>query len=110
MSVLEFSSNIFSVGVANPNLRLFDIILHTEFAIQPIAYCVRGTQKIAVIETVHCAKWEEYLENLQSVCDPTAIDYIVMNHTEPDHSGSLIKLLEMAPQAVVVGHDSRNSL
>lgn len=103
MSVLEFSSNIFSVGVANPNLRLFDIILHTEFGTTYNAYCVRGTQKIAVIETVHCAKWEEYLENLQSVCDPTAIDYIVMNHTEPDHSGSLIKLLEMAPQAVVVG-------
>ncbi len=103
MPASEFSPQIFSIGVANPNLRLFDIVLHTEFGTTYNAYCVRGSEKIAVVETVHCSKWDEYLENLQSVCDPTAIDYIVMNHTEPDHSGSLIKLLEIAPQAVVVG-------
>ena len=43
------------------------------------------------------------LEKVKSVTDPSEISYIIMDHTEPDHSGSLARLLEIAPQAVVVG-------
>ena len=102
MNALEFSPRIFSVGVANPNMRTFDIVMHTDFGTTYNAYCVRGESKMALIETVHACKWDEYLENLSSVCDVSKVDYIVMNHTEPDHSGSLAKLLELAPQATVV--------
>ena len=44
-----------------------------------------------------------YREKLLSLTDPSEIDYIVCNHTEPDHSGSLCHLLELAPNATVVG-------
>ncbi len=44
-----------------------------------------------------------YLEKLRSVGDPEEIQYIILDHTEPDHSGSLKLLLEIAPSATVVG-------
>ena len=55
-----------------------------------------------LIDTVHPRYFDEYLENIRSVIDPAKIDYIVMNHNEPDHSGSLAKLLEAAPQIKVL--------
>ncbi len=45
----------------------------------------------------------EYEAKLRSLTDPAEISYIIMNHTEPDHSGCVGKLLELAPDAVVVG-------
>ena len=43
------------------------------------------------------------LTKLKSVTDPEEIQYIILDHTEPDHSGSLRLLLELAPSATVVG-------
>ena len=37
------------------------------------------------------------------MCDPASLDYIVVNHTEPDHTGSMKRLLELAPGATVLG-------
>lgn len=51
---------------------------------------------------MHADFFEEYLYNLQCLVDLPSIDYIVMNHTEPDHSGSLQKLLELCPNSTVV--------
>ena len=44
-----------------------------------------------------------YLEKIKSLADPAEIEYIIVNHTEPDHSGCLLKLLQVAPKATVVG-------
>ncbi len=47
--------------------------------------------------------FEEFLANIREVCDPASLDYIVVNHTEPDHTGSMKRLLELAPGATVLG-------
>ncbi|MFA6835005.1 MAG: FprA family A-type flavoprotein [Fibrobacteraceae bacterium] len=103
MNALEISKGIFSVGVTNPDLRIFDIVIPTQFGSTYNAYLVKGEKALALIDTVHSEKSSEYLTDLQNVCDLSKVDYIVMNHTEPDHSGSLEKLLELAPNAKVVG-------
>ncbi len=65
------------------------------------AYLVKD-EKIAVVDTV----WEpfsgRFLENVRSLVDPKKIDFIVANHAEPDHSGSLGALVEAAPQAKII--------
>ena len=56
-----------------------------------------------LFETSKAKFFDEFLNNVREVTDPAKIDYIVVNHTEPDHSGSMEKLLELAPNATVLG-------
>lgn len=103
---LEVSSGIFSVGVADPDLRFFDIVVPTAFGSSYNAYLVRGEKAVALVETVHEKGEAEYFKNIEALCDLSKIDYIVLNHTEPDHSGSLAKLLSHAKNAKVVASAS----
>lgn len=101
MPAIKIKENIYSVGVLNPNMRTFDVIMRTEYGTSYNAYLIKG-EKTALIETVHPRFFEEYYENIKSIVDPTTIDYIIMNHNEPDHSGSLAKLVEAAPQIKII--------
>lgn len=102
MSSKPLTDRICSVGVQNPALRVFDIIMNTEFGTTYNAYAVRGDTKTALIETVHLTFFDEYLENLAEVTDVTKVEYLVLNHTEPDHSGSVKKLLALNPTIKIV--------
>jgi flavorubredoxin len=101
MSIIKIKEGIYSVGVLNPNMRIFDVIMRTEFGTSYNAYLITGKKNI-LIDTVHAEFFDEYLENIRSIVDPSKIDYVIMNHNEPDHSGSLAKLLEVAPQIKVL--------
>ncbi len=66
------------------------------------SYLVRG-EKTALIDTSHAKFQQLYMDALTGLIDPKEIDYIVISHTEPDHSGLVKDVLDLAPQAVVVG-------
>jgi len=102
MSTLAVTPLISSIGVQNPTLRVFDIIMETEYGTSYNAYLARGTEKTALVEAVHAAFFDEYLENIRSLADVRQIDYLILNHTEPDHSGCVAKLLEINPDITVV--------
>jgi len=101
MAVFKIKEGIYSVGALNPNMRIFDVIMRTEFGTSYNAYLITGAKNI-LIDTVHARFFDEYLENIRSIIDPAKLDYVIMNHNEPDHSGSLAKLLEIAPQIKVL--------
>ena len=104
MNALEVTKDIYWVGALDPNLRIFDIIMYTPFGTTYNSYVVRGSEKTAVFETVKEKFFDEYLERLHSLhIDIEKIDYIVVDHTEPDHAGCIGKLLEIAKNAKVVG-------
>ena len=65
------------------------------------SYLIRG-DKTALVDTSHAKFRQLYLEALQGLIDPQEIDYLIISHTEPDHSGLVKDFLELAPQAVVV--------
>ena len=102
MSAVKLTDGIYSVGIQNPNMRVFDIVMQTDSGTTYNSYIVRGSEKTALIETCHEGFFEQYVQNIQEVCDPKEIDYIVMNHNEPDHSGAMAKLLELMPNAKLV--------
>ncbi|MGD1927948.1 MAG: diflavin flavoprotein [Leptolyngbyaceae cyanobacterium] len=66
------------------------------------SFLIRG-DKVALVDTSHAKFRALYLDILKGQIDPTTIDYLVISHTEPDHSGLVRDVLELAPQAVVVG-------
>lgn len=106
MKHLELKENIHWIGALDPNLRVFDIIMYTEFGTTYNSYLVEGSEKTAVIETVKIKFWDQYIEKLKSMTDLNKIDYIIVDHTEPDHVGSVERLLEFVPNATVVGSAS----
>lgn len=101
MPIQKIVDGVYSVGVLNPNLRVFDIIMKTEYGTSYNAYVVLG-EKTALIETVHTTFFDEYIENIKQIVDIDKIDYLVLNHTEPDHSGSVKKLLELNPNIKII--------
>ena len=59
-------------------------------------------KKTVLIDTVWEPLTDRFLENLTEVIDPSKIDYVVVNHAEPDHSGALPVIMEYAPNATVI--------
>ncbi|MGI5848961.1 MAG: FprA family A-type flavoprotein [Christensenellales bacterium] len=102
MLPVEITKNIFWVGAKNPGLRIFDVIMRTDCGTSYNSYLVKGSKKTAVIDTVKLDFSEEQIERISGLSDVSSIDYIICNHTEPDHSGGLENLLAQAPNAVVV--------
>lgn len=104
MRSLEIKKDIHWVGALDPDLRIFDIIMYTPYGTTYNSYVVKGSEKVAIFETVKEQFFDEYLTRLKTLdIDVTKIDYIVVDHTEPDHAGSVSKLLELSPKAKVVG-------
>ena len=93
--------NVYWIGALHPDLKVFDIIMETKNGTTYNSYLIKD-EKIAIVDTVKEKFSEQYIEHIKSLIDPEKIDYIIVHHTEPDHSGSLIKLLEIAPNAQVV--------
>jgi flavorubredoxin len=99
---VEISKGLYSIGVKDPSLTLFDDLFPTEHGTTYNSYLVRGATHSAIVDTVKAKRCDEFLANIRSVMDPAEIDYIVVNHSEPDHSGSLSFLLQHCPKACVV--------
>ncbi|MCL5057291.1 MAG: FprA family A-type flavoprotein [Actinobacteria bacterium] len=101
MKAVTVKDGIYWVGARNPELRVFDIVMTTEFGTTYNSYLLVG-EKVALVETVKGGFEGELLSRVASVLPPEQVDYIVLNHTEPDHSGALGVLLEKMPRATVV--------
>lgn len=102
-NTFKITEDLFWVGALDPNLKIFDIIMETKFGTSYNSYLLRGSEGIALFETVKEKFFDEHLEKIRSVINLEDINYVVVNHTEPDHAGSVEKILEYAPNAIVVG-------
>ena len=89
MSAIKLRENIWSVGIQNPALRVFDIVMESKYGTTYNAYLVTGGEKTALIEAVHKDYFDELVRNVEEVMPIEKVDYLIMNHTEPDHSGGV---------------------
>ena len=103
MKPMKISKDLYWLGTLDPDLRMFDIVVETKYGTSYNAYLLKGSEKNALFETTKPKFWEEYLESIEKYVGIENIDYLVMNHTEPDHSGCVEKLLELNPKITVVG-------
>lgn len=102
MAAIKAWDNIYSVGVQDKKLKVFDIVMHTHHGTTYNAYIVQGSNKTVLIEAVKDRFCDEFVKNIEEVCPLESIDYIIASHTEPDHSGSLQCILQKAKKAVVL--------
>ncbi len=99
--VLDINEDVKWIGILDYDIVTFDVVMETEFGTTYNSYFINAEKK-AIVETSKEKFWDTYLEKIKQVTDPSEIEYIILNHTEPDHSGNLGRLLEIAPNAKVV--------
>ncbi len=109
MQAIEIKKNIFYVGAIDWDRRLFDELIPLPQGTSYNAYLVKGSQKIALIDTVDFHKLDELLLQLKSL-NISTIDYVVINHTEQDHSGNLPQILAKYPMARVLTNEKAKDL
>lgn len=99
--IIEIQKDVYWLGSLHPDLRIFDDLFPTKNGTTYNSFLIKGEEKTAVIDTVKGKFTAEFLDKVKRLTDPAKIDYIIINHTEPDHSGALAALLEICPNAVV---------
>ena len=102
MKTLELRDGFYWAGIVDDNLRVFDIIMYTEFGTTYNSYVWKVGDKVVLFETAKEKFFDEYLDKLKEIIDVTKIDYLIVDHTEPDHAGSIGRLLECSPQMKIV--------
>jgi len=107
MNPRKVTDNVFFVGAPDWDRRLFDALIPLPQGTSYNAYLITGQEKTALIDTVDPTKWDvlkAYLEQINN------IDYVVIQHVEQDHSGSLPMVLEKYPNAKVIANSKAKEL
>jgi flavorubredoxin len=104
MVAREIIQGVHWVGAIDFDRRIFDELIPLPNGTSYNAFLVQGSEKTALIDTVDPTKEFELISNLVKM-NVERIDYVVVNHAEQDHSGSLPMILEFFPDAVVVTNE-----
>ena len=99
---IEIAKDVFWVGVKHHNRRLFDALIPLPHGTSYNAYLVKGSSKTALIDTVNPGFEEELIGKISQHVDPAKIDYVIMNHAEPDHANAGQHVMKIAPNAKLI--------
>ncbi|HHX53893.1 MAG TPA: FAD-dependent oxidoreductase [Clostridiales bacterium] len=102
MQTLKLTDRVYWCGVLDPDLRTFDIIMHTEFGTTYNSYLIKGDNATALIDASKACFSDEWLDKVNKLIGVTKIDYLIVNHTEPDHSGAVEKFCELNPDVKII--------
>lgn len=102
METIKLRDGFYWTGIIDDKLRVFDIVMYTEFGTTYNSYVMKTGNKVVLFETAKARFFDEYLEKLKAVIDVTRIDYLVTSHTEPDHAGSVERLLDYSPRMKIL--------
>jgi NADH oxidase (H2O-forming) len=101
MPIVTLAPNVYCVGVNDPGLTVFDIVIPTEHGTTYNSYLVKGTEKTALIDCVKRPFVGEFFRKIEEILPVGKIDYVVVNHSEPDHAGGIVDLLQRHPNVHV---------
>ncbi len=99
---MQIRPGIHWVGVRDPDLEIFDVVIPTEYGTTYNSYVLEADEPV-LIDGVKKEFEEEWFAKLEQVIDLAELRHVVVNHTEPDHSGSIKELLRRAPHVIVHG-------
>ncbi|MCB7128884.1 MAG: FprA family A-type flavoprotein [Candidatus Brocadiales bacterium] len=99
---VEIAPGIFWVGVLDRERTLFDSFMKLRYGTTYNAYLIVGREKVALVDTVSVGFGDLLLKKISEIVKPEAIDYVVMNHAEPDHGGVIPGVLSLAGGATLL--------
>ncbi|HPD99863.1 MAG TPA: FprA family A-type flavoprotein [Bacillota bacterium] len=103
MKSYKLKEGVYWVGTIDYDLKVFDIVMFTEFGSTYNSYIVKGSEKTALIDTAKLPFKDEFFERIEDIIKIEDIDYLIVNHAEPDHSGLVEFVLEKNPNIQIYG-------
>lgn len=103
MILSELNKGIYYVGVNDRTSPLFESLWSLPAGVSYNSYIVKG-DKTALIDTVHISKAKNFIANIKTAIGESPIDYVVINHMEPDHSGAIDYIVKSFPDVTIVGN------
>jgi flavorubredoxin len=100
--VVEISRGVFWVGIKDRDRRLFDALVRLPEGTTYNAYLVVGDKKRALIDTVNPGFEKALEDKIKQITDPSELDYVIMNHAEPDHGGAIPHMMALAKNAKLI--------
>ena len=100
---MEIKNNVYYVGVNDRNKALFEGLWPLPNGVSYNSYLIDDNQ-VVLIDTVEVDFFTQYIENIREVIGDRKVDYLVINHMEPDHSGSIALLQKYYPEVKIVGN------
>jgi len=100
---VAITDGIFWIGVDDRETALFEALWPLPEGVSYNAYMIKD-EKIALIDTVKRGFLDNYMDKVSAICDCRDVDYLIINHMEPDHSGSIRQLLTLHPELKIVGN------
>lgn len=99
----QISERVFYVGVNDDDKVLFEGLWPLPVGVSYNSYVV-ADEKVALIDTVECGFEEEFIANIEEAIGDRPVDYLVVNHMEPDHSSLVSLMLERYPSLMIVAN------
>ena len=99
---LEISESVYFIGVFDPDIRTFDIIMKTANGTSYNAYLIKTTEGVIIVDGVKREFQEEFFKKIEQLCSYDEIKYVICHHLEPDHAGSIPELINRACEAKVL--------
>jgi flavorubredoxin len=100
---VNLSEDIFYVGVNDRRTNLFENMWPLERGVSYNSYVI-ADEKVAIIDTVEAGHFEKWITKVRAILNGRQVDYLVVNHMEPDHSGAIRILTELYPDMKIVGN------
>ena len=100
---MKITEKIHYVGVNDRQKALFEGLWPLPNGVSYNSYLISDT-KVCLVDTVEVTFFSQFLENIREVVGDRPIDYVVINHMEPDHSGSLALLRKFYPDVRIIGN------
>ncbi|MBN1338444.1 MAG: FprA family A-type flavoprotein [Bacteroidales bacterium] len=102
IGIMRVTDDVKWIGILDFDIITFDVVMETKYGTTYNSYFINADKK-TIVDTTKEKFWGTWLDKLKQVVNPAEIEFVIVNHTEPDHSGNLRHLLNLAPKAKVVG-------
>ena len=102
MKTLQLKENLYYVGCIDHSLKVFDSVMPLKYGTSYNSYLLKTSEGVVIFEGNKAGFEEEYLTHISSLTDFKDIKYLVVAHTEPDHSGAIEALLKKNPNITVI--------
>ena len=103
MQQVNLADDIYYLGVNDRRTQLFENIWPIPHGISYSSYLIVD-DKIALVDTIERSFIDEYLERIEDIIGDRKVDYLIINHMEPDHSGALKSIIQKYPDIILVGN------
>ncbi len=103
MQQVNLADDIYYLGVNDRRTQLFENIWPIPHGISYSSYLIVD-EKIALIDTIERSFIDEYLDRIEDIIGDRKVDYLIINHMEPDHSGALKAIIQKYPDIILVGN------